>query len=187
MALAIFRIFTVAIAIVLTACAGLLKSPGQENIGPDGIACVGYTPTSVLNLRVVNNDDLLALARAVSGKGGMCSARAFAVVEPIVVYRVYDVAKGNANYGKWWSFNRPTGPKDAYRAAYGICKEWSNLDRLISCQVKPGAEIVLGTTQSADCKDVSYKKTADIQVFIPNDQRAGVLYVENCQDEGEWP
>ena len=122
MALAIFRVFTVAIAIVLTACAGLLKSPGQENIGPDGIACVGHTPTSVLNLRVVNNDDLLALARAVSGKGGMCSARTFAVVEPIVVYRVYDVAKGSANYGKWWSFNHPAGSKDDYRAAYGICK-----------------------------------------------------------------
>ena len=86
-----------------------------------------------------------------------------------------------------WSFNRPAGPKDAYRAAYGICKEWSNLDRLISCQLKPGAEIVLGTMQSADCQDVSYKKTADIQVFIHNAQRAGDLYVENCQDEGEWP
>jgi hypothetical protein len=157
MALAIFRIFTVALAIALTACSGLLKSPGQESTGPDGIACVGYAPTSAFHFSVVNNDDLLASARAVSGKGGICAARAFVAVEPIVVYRVYDVAKGNANYGKWWSFNRPAGPKDAYRAAYGICKEWSNLDRLISCQVKPGAEIVLGTTQSADCQDVSYK------------------------------
>lgn len=187
MVLVTFRIFTVAISIVITACASLPKSPSQVAIGPDGIACVGHAPTSAFNLRVIHNNSLLALARAVSGQGGVCSARAFAAVEPIVVYRVYDGAKGSAYYGKWWSFNRPTGPKDDYRAAYGICKEWSNLDRLISCQLKPGAEIVLGTTQSVDCQDMSYKKTADIQVFIPNDQRAGVLYVENCQDEGEWP
>jgi hypothetical protein len=47
---------------------------------------------------------------------------------------------------------------------------------------------VLGTTQDAGCQDgTRYAKTADVQVYLPNDAKNGVLHVEHCREEGDWP
>lgn len=174
--------------ILLSACANISNAPSVSATGIDGEKCVGMTPATVEGLSPNNDSTLLKKAQYETGKGGVCTAKSFVATAPLNVYRVYDEKKPWSAYGGWWAMTRPSGSKDDYRANNAICKEWSNLDRLISCQVKIGAEIVLGTTQSVTCEDGStYPKTAAVQVYIPNDQKNSVLYVENCREEGRWP
>lgn len=176
------------LAIFVSGCASLSGPSPTVALGIDGEPCVGTVPAAVDGLNTSDNAALLAKAQYPGGKGGVCAAQAFAVVTPLNVYRVYDASKRGSEYGGWWAMARPSGPKEAYREKNAICKEWSNLDRLIACQVKVGAEIVLGTTQSVSCDDgTAYPKTVEIQVYVPNDSRNGVLYVESCREQGAWP
>lgn len=175
-------------ALFLSACASVSELPTSAATGIDGQACVGAAPAALDGLSPTSNAPLQAKAQYASGKGGVCSARTYTVAAPLQVYRVYDAEKPWSAYGGWWALSRPGGTRDEYRAQNAICAEWSPLDRLIACQLKVGAEIVLGTTQSVACADGSvYPKTAAVQAFLPNDQRNGVLHVENCREEGRWP
>lgn len=174
-------------AALLCACTSTPRAP-LSAVGIDGEACVGTTPTTVQGLQESGNGELLKKAQYASGKGGVCTARAFTAVAPVKVYRVYDEQKPWSAYGGWWAMERPSGPRENYRAQNAICQEWSPLDRLVACQLKVGAEVVLGTTQSVGCADGTvYPKTAQVQVYMANDQRNGVLHVENCREEGRWP
>lgn len=181
----------IALSLLSLAVAGCASFPGNREVaeaGVDGVACVGAVPSAADQLTSASNTALLAKSQYASGKGGMCAAKVFAVAGPVSVYRVYDSQNPHSMYGSWWALARPAGPKDDYRAINAICKAWSGLDRLVSCQARNSSEIVLGTTQSADCPDGTvYPKTAAIQVYMPNDQRAGILHVENCREEGAWP
>lgn len=181
------RIACVLVSLALAACSALPPDRAGAELGPDGVACVGTAPTAVAQMQAVADAGLVAQARAPSGKGGVCAAQSFVALAPVTVYRVYDAGKGSSSYGRWWSLDRPVGPRDAYRAAYGICTEWSALDRLLVCDLKPGSAVVLGTTQSVDCATRVYDKTAALQLYIPNDQKSGALYVDNCREEGAWP
>lgn len=175
-------------ALLLSACASLPDSPTVLATGIDGEQCVGAAPATIEGLNANPNSSLLEKAQYETGKGGVCTAKSFIVVAPLRVYRVYDEKKPWSAYGGWWAMTRPSGTRDDYRANNAICKEWSNLDRLIACHVKVGAEIVLGTTQSVTCENgAAYPKTAAMQVYIPNDQKNGIFHVENCQEEGSWP
>ncbi|MFM2065213.1 MAG: hypothetical protein RLZZ584_122 [Pseudomonadota bacterium] len=182
------------VSVWLAGCAGLPGAgdpPGAET-GVDGAVCVGAPPAAVPGLVPATNPALQARAQLASGQGGVCAARVFAVPvpvhTPVTVYRVYDSANPRTQHGGWWSLTRPTGARDDYRARNAICREWSALDRLLACQLKPGAEVVLGTTQSVGCGDGTlYPRTADVQVYMANDARNGVLHVENCREEGAWP
>jgi hypothetical protein len=69
--------------------------------------------------------------------------------------------------GAYWTFQRPSGSKDAYRATYQICAEWNDLDMLNECTIEVGAKVVIGPGQSADCEGgVTYPRTAANQVLI---------------------
>lgn len=160
---------------------------GSAEKGPDGVACVGQIPTAFRGLAEESNPALLAEADEPSGGGGVCSGKVFKVVEPIRVYRVYDASRGASEYGRWWSLTKPAGTRDQYRASNAICPEWSELNHLISCQIKSGAQIVVGTTQSANCGKSVYPKSANLQVFVENNELEEVAYTEQCTDEGDWP
>ncbi len=189
------QLYLLSAVIVLTACSTVVQQTAQTaqteppvQRGDDGVACVGVVPTAVNGLMSSQDTSLQAQAKNVTDKGGVCAAQSFVATTPVTVYRVYDSSRAWTAYGSWWSLTRPVGPRDEYRAKNAICKEWSSLDRLIACQVKPQSELVLGTTQSATCADGStYPKTADIQVYLPNDSRQNKLFVENCKEEGIWP
>jgi len=117
----------------------------------------------------------------------VCSAKVFSVIAPVVLYRVFDSSKPYTKFGGWWSLNRPAGSKEEYRAANAICQEWSPLDKLVSCEIRPGSQIVIGTTQSTICNDGSvYPKTAENQVFVANDARSGFVHVGACSEEMIW-
>lgn len=175
-------------AVLLSACASVSELPTTAATGIDGQSCVGAAPAAIDGLSPASNAALQAKAQFASDKGGVCSAKIYTVAASLQVYRVFDEQKPWTAYGGWWAMTRPSGPKEDYRAQNAICSEWSNLDRLITCQLKVGAEVVLGTTQSVTCADGTvYPKTAAVQVYLPNDSKNGVLYVENCREEGRWP
>lgn len=170
----------------LSGC-GSIEVQDPPSLGLDGVPCSGPVPIMVQGLTGTSNDPLIGAALAVSDKGGVCNARTFKAAEPVRVYRVYDSSRPYSALGKWWSLSRPSVSREQYRVAYAICPEWSALDRLISCELKPGAELVLGTTQSVQCEGTRYPKSADIQVYIANDSRAQTVYVDNCIEEPVWP
>ena len=175
-------------ALFLCGCASVSELSPSSAIGIDGQSCVGAAPAAIDGLSPAANAALQAKAQYASDKGGVCSAKIYTVAAPLQVYRVFDEQKPWTAYGGWWAMSRPSGTKDDYRAQNAICSEWSNLDRLMACQLKVGVEIVLGTTQSVICADGTlYPKTAAVQLYLPNDAQNGVLYVENCREEGGWP
>ncbi|MES2938803.1 MAG: hypothetical protein V4864_14040 [Pseudomonadota bacterium] len=182
------RIVAISFSLVLSGCANLASHTGSGERGIDGVPCVGSVATSVEGLSEASNASLLVKAQMPTGKGGVCSAKVFSATAPVVLYRVFDASKPYTKFGGWWSLKRPGNSKPEYRAANAICPEWSNLDRLVSCEVRPGTQIVLGTTQSAECADGStYSKTAETQVFVANDSRAGIIHVGACGEEANWP
>ena len=135
---------------------------------------------------------LLNSALGKPGKGGLCEAKVFQVKQPLTVYRVWDSSKPYSQYGRWWSFDPPACPVDAYRAKTAICASWSKLDRVTQCRLKAGTEIVIGPGQSAQCvggtDDKSYPPSRETQVYVPNDSTtAGKLQVTDCLADVAWP
>jgi hypothetical protein len=176
------------LSLALSGCANLANNAGSSERGIDGVTCVGHVSTLFEGLAEAGNSSLLAKAQMQTGKGGVCSAKVFSATAPVVLYRVFDASRPYTKFGGWWSLKRPGNSKLEYRAANAICPEWSNLDRLVSCEVRPGTQIVLGTTQSAECADGStYSKTTELQVFVANDGRAGIIHVGACSEEANWP
>ena len=184
----LLRCSVAALAVWLAGCAQLPGTPPPD-IGVDGVACVGHIPAPPPQLQPAANPALVSTAQLASGKGGVCAAQTYVSTAPLVVYRVYDQKNGSASAiaGRWWALSLPAGPRDGYRADYGICPEWSALNALVRCELKPGAPVLIGTTQSVDCAQGGYPKTAALQLYIPNDGRNDVSYVEHCSDQGTWP
>ncbi len=175
------------IAAGLTGCAGLPISAPVGSVGVDGVACVGTLKAPEQGVQPSDNPALLAMARLPSDKGGVCEGKVLAVSAPVVLYRVFDADKPYTQWGSWWSLQPPTGSKAQYRADNAICPEWSPLNKVVSCQVRPGSQLVIGTTQSAQCADGSvYPKTAQTQVFVHNDSRAGIVHVGACSALSDW-
>lgn len=150
--------------------------------------CVGTIEAPVAGLAPSSDPELLQLALGQPDKGQLCMGQVFVATAPVKVYRVWDQAKGYTLYGRWWSFMLPTGPAERYRAANAICPSWSVLNQMSSCTLKVGSKIVVGPGQSADCGDgLVYPKSPVNQVFINNDSRNNVLWVEHCDAGSNWP
>jgi len=123
-----------------------------------------------------------ALGKAVlpEGKGGVTSGTLIQLQADTPVYRLWsgpDVknAQGYTNMlGGWWSFDAPTGTRDAYRTDYEICKDWNELTWVVQCTVPAGTLVVVGPGNSVakgECADPeeSYPANAeDWQVYIPD-------------------
>jgi len=173
--------------LVIAGCAA--HKPAVQTVlsGIDGIACVGQVNPPPAGLVAADDDTLLKTVLGSSGKGMLCAGRVYQATQPVTVYRVWDAAKGYTLHGGWWSFNKPQGPRDRYQVENDICPEWSALDRMSSCSIKVGAKIVVGPGQSATCEHDTLPKSAANQVFIPNDSRNNVLFVEDCSEVTLWP
>lgn len=173
------------VACGLFGCAA--PSPGA-GAGIDGQACVGGSPQPTPEMRESHNPILLAQAQLPSGQGGTCAAKVYALTAPLAVYRVFDQAQPQGHLGRWWALHAPAPDRDAYRRTLAICPEWSQLNALVRCELRPGTQVVLGNTQSARCADGSVlPKTAAAQVFVPNDARAGITHVGQCTPTRDWP
>lgn len=156
--------------------------------GPiDSVQCAGTIGPVPEGVQQVEDNELVKSAVDATGKGKLCTAKVYEVVVPVKVYRVWNSQKTYTELGKWWSFAKPAGPVDAYRAQNAICPEWSDLDRLSVCELKVGARFAVGPGQSADCASTKYEKSAVNQVFIPNDTRENKVFVDHCEQLGAFP
>jgi hypothetical protein len=161
--------------------------PAPDPAPLDGEACTGAIDAPPPAARAVRDEALLREALDLSGKGKLCTGRVYEAVGPVTVYRVWHAARAYTEFGRWWSFSRPSGPVAAYREQNAICAEWSALDVVSECTIKAGARFVVGPGQSARCDGgVVYPKSAVNQVYIPNDTRAGKVFVEGCRQLGPF-
>ncbi|SIO69148.1 hypothetical protein SAMN05444172_5431 [Burkholderia sp. GAS332] len=175
---------------VLTGCSTSQPPLGEANALSAGQSvCVGSIEPPY-GLEPIDDPVLIGRAVGRSGKGGVCAGKAFTVTQPITVYRVWDSSKAFGQYGSWWTFNPPAGPRDNYRRRNEICPSWSRLDRVTQCRLKVGVEIVIGPGQSAQCaendNDVFYQQSADTQVYVPITGTAGE-WVTDCLRAIDWP
>jgi hypothetical protein len=153
------------------------------------IACAGHVEP-IDGLSVTTDPSLVNQASGGPGRGALCTGEAFVATKPVTVYRVWDKSKGYTQLGRWWSFDKPAGPRDAYRGANAICPEWSPLDVVSECRLKPGSHVVVGPGQSVQCQSTSYPASPTNQVYVPNDARdpeSKALYVEGCTPGSPWP
>lgn len=181
-------VFPFIILLVISGCATTKQATTYSQAGIDGKACLGTIQAPIPGLAEITNPALISQAQLANGKGGTCIAKVFSVTAPVTLYRVFDSTKPHSKLGGWWSLNRPSGSRESYRSAFAICPEWSKLDKVVSCEVRPGTEIVIGTTQSATCADGStLPKTKENQVFIPNSGKVGIYHTGACAEESAWP
>lgn len=176
------------VLISLMGCSSVYQ-PGQINTDAitDDEDCVGMIMVVPDGLKPIQDVQLLAEASGEDGQGKLCKGQVFEAEKPISVYRVWNSDKDYTLFGRWWSLQKPEGPKEKYREANGICPSWSSLDVMSQCKLKVGAKIVIGPGQSAQCKNFTYEKSATNQVFINNDFRNNVLMVQDCTQGTAWP
>lgn len=149
--------------------------------------CVGDVLTPPAGMVLAEDDALLASAIGAPGKSKLCKGKVFVAEKPVTVYRVWDSAKSYTLYGNWWSFSLPKGPRNKYQVDNDICPEWSPLNIMSSCTIKVGTKVVVGPSQSAQCTASLLPASAVNQVYIPNDSRNNLLYVETCTSGAIWP
>lgn len=166
--------------LLLSACSVL---PGQTS------DCIGQVNQPPSGLVEIEDSQLLAEAIGQVGTGKLCTGKVYQVQEPVTVYRVWNQAKAYSAYGSWWSLSEPQGPRAKYRRENDICPSWSSLDMVSACRLKVGAKVVIGPGQSVRCEQasVTYPQSAINQMFVPNDSRNDVLWVENCDAAQSWP
>ena len=131
---------------------------------------------------------LLHAALGPTGKGGLCQGRVYQnrASADIVLYRAWNSTNPNSRLGHWWAFSQPAGAVSRYRADYEICYQWSPLDRLVRCHLKPGVKLVIGPGQSTVCSDyLSYPASAAKQIYI-EDAATQVLDCVTYEGEFAW-
>jgi hypothetical protein len=122
---------------------------------------------------------LLAKAVGQADKGGLCTGQVFQAKADasVILFRAWNSTNPKSQLGSWWAFDKPEGNIADYRKDYEICYEWTPLDMLVQCRVKPGTKIVVGPGQSMQCSQyVTYSTSPRQQVFIDNAAAA----LENC-------
>jgi hypothetical protein len=150
---------------------------------PSPLACPGVIP-AVANLEPAPELPIAPKAVGKEGDGRLCQAKAFRVKAALSVHRIWDGSKPESRIGRWWGLEAPRGPTADYRRAYAICSEWSAANRSVSCKVKAGAEVVLGTGQSAKCADGTvYPAASTVQMFVADPASA----IEGCTEGQAFP
>ncbi len=117
----------------------------------------------------IEDKDLLNLTLGRPNEGKLCWGQVYQSTEDsqITVYRAWNSTNPNSQMGKWWAFYEPSGMVSQYRSDYEICYEWSPLDKLACCKLKPGVRVVVGTGQSATCSPyLTYLTSEQKQIYL---------------------
>ena len=125
--------------------------------------------------------DMLLLNEALGtpNKGKLCHGQVYKSKEDsnITLFRAWNSTNSNSKFGKWWAFQKPAGKISTYRSEYEICYQWSPLDKLVSCTLKPNVKVVVGTGQSAECSEyLTYEVSDKQQIYIED----ASLSLTNC-------
>lgn len=160
--------------VIISLLCGCSNDPLASVTVTSSEACIGSVDLSpLLASAFERTEDLALLNQALGepGKGGVCQGQIYMAKadSQVKIYRAWNSTNPQSRLGLWWAFNKPAGLIAQYREDYQICYQWSPLDKLVSCTLKPGTKIVVGTGQSARCSDyLSYPVSGKQQVFIEN-------------------
>jgi hypothetical protein len=121
-------------------------------------------------------------------KGKLCQGKVYKSREnsKVTLFRAWNSTNPNSQFGNWWAFQKPTGKIAAYRSEYEICYQWSPLDKLVSCTLKPDIKVVIGTGQSAECSEYLTYPTSDKQQIYLNDASASLYDCTTFDGEFSW-
>ena len=114
---------------------------------------------------------LLENALGAPEEGKLCQGKVYVSKEAsnVTLFRAWNSTNPYSQFGQWWAHEVPAGNVAKYRENYEICYQWSPLDKLVTCHLKPGTKVVIGTGQSAKCSEyLTYEVSASQQVYIEN-------------------
>ncbi|GEM_PF-365541 len=129
------------------------------------------------------DDPLLSRAIGNTNKGSLCQAKVYVSKSEVKIplYRAWNSTNPNSRLGKWWAFNLPDGKIAQYRSDYEICYQFSPLDKLTQCTLKPNTKVVIGTGQSMTCDAyLTYPVSASKQIYLEIDPKSAS--VSDCKD-----
>jgi len=171
------RILIGTLIVVIQGCANdpVATTPLPEQ------ACIGSTVISgdlSDKFELVLDSALLSQAIGEPLKGKLCQGAVYQSTQDVTIYRAWNSTNPHSQFGQWWSFKRPSGQTAEYRKDYEICFQWSPLDKLVKCTLRPGTRVVVGNGQSAKCSEyLGYPASKKQQVFITDASDA----VKDCQ------
>jgi hypothetical protein len=132
-------------------------------------------------------DDPVLLGKSLGkhGKGNLRQGRVYKSKKgsDVVVFRTWNNTHPGSKLGNWWTFEKPAGKISTYRSEYAICVEWSPIDMLVRCSLRPEQKIVVGTGQSAKCKHMTFPVSDAQQIFIDD---AGTVLTDYTVYDGEF-
>ncbi|MGY6274861.1 hypothetical protein [Methylomonas sp. MgM2] len=173
------RLISLVVLNFLCGCAEIAFQPATETPAPMlPQACPGTTvlPFTLRDsFETIEDQALLAKAKGKENEGSLCQAQVYQSKEgtSVVLYRAWNSIKPYSKLGSWWTFSKPEGKIADYRKDYEICYQWTPLDMLVQCTLKPGKKVVVGTGQSVECPEKQiYPVSATQQIYIDNAESA---------------
>lgn len=140
--------------------------------------CLGSTdlPASLAGqFEPIDDEQLLSRALGAPLEGKLCQGQVYKskAGSRVTLYRAWNSTNPHSQFGKWWAFHKPAGRVSAYRSDYEICYQWSPLDKLMQCTLKPDTPVVVGTGQSAECSEyLTYPASEKQQIYIEDGSAA---------------
>jgi hypothetical protein len=136
-------------------------------------ACPGSTalPAALASqFEPLTDAKLLTKALGGPGQGGLCLGQVYQAKadSKVVLFRAWNSDHTGTWQGHWWAFDKPEGRISSYRENYAICYQWTPLDMLVQCRLRPGAKVVVGPGQSMECPQQRpyHQASATLQVFV---------------------
>ena len=153
---------------------GCASYPSEKEIQITDTAqlCLGSTklPEELSGkFEATEDKQLLNIALGNPNKGKLCQGQVYKSTDngQITIFRAWNSTNPNSKFGNWWAFQKPTGKISSYRSEYEICYQWSPLDKLVSCTLKPETKVVVGNGQSAECSAyLTYQVSDKQQIYI---------------------
>lgn len=141
-------------------------------------ACIGSTtlpPALAGSFEPIEDNALLTKALGKENQGLLCQGQVYQskAATKVNLFRAWNSTNPKSKFGNWWAFSMPDGKVADYRKDYEICYQWSPLDVLARCTLKPGTKVVIGTGQNAQCSQyLTYPVSTKQQVYIDNAEEA---------------
>jgi hypothetical protein len=177
--------------VLLAGLYGCSSHPMQEAELTAMQSCIGSTeipPDLADQFALAEDDALLQDALGDENEGKLCQGQVYETQSDsqVVIFRAWNSTNPYSKLGNWWAFYEPTGKVADYRADYEICYQWSPLDKLIRCTLKPEIKVVVGTGQSAECSEYLTYPVSDEQQIYLDDASVSVIECAEFDGEFEW-
>jgi hypothetical protein len=159
-----------------------------NDITPSCLGSSNLPSDLAVNFETIEDKNLLNEALGRPDKGKLCQGKVYKSKEnsQITIYRAWNSTNPNSKFGKWWAFKEPTGKISTYRSDYEICYQWSPIDNLVSCTLKPETKVVVGTGQSAECSGYLTYQVSDKQQIYINDASKSLTDCRIFNGEFSW-